>query len=197
MSMVILNLLTKERRHDLSRRVSFVVLKNSLAVVVILVTVVAVTLLASKLALTNAFNELVAQSALVTREYSGINTDIRNLNLEVQYLYAIQAKSVPVSPVVAHLFTIVPDGVTFSSLGIDTKNNLISIRGRAATRDILVSFRSTLEASPWFDDVSSPLSNIVVKSNIPFEFAATLVPTQQLSSLLPEESDTPSSEPSL
>lgn len=189
MTVISLNLLSKGRKTDLSKRVMFVVLKNALAVVVILVTASAAALLASKLALTNAFNELISQSALVTREYSGINADIRKLNEQLQYLYAIQEKAVPTGPVVAHLFTTAPEGITFSSITIDTRNKLVTIRGRAATRDILVSFRTSLEDSPWLEAVRSPLSNIVVKNNIPFEFAAALVTMSQAAPPEPEQAE--------
>jgi hypothetical protein len=49
----------------------------------------------------------------------------------------------------------------------------ISISGRASSREVLLSFRRTLEDNPAFSKVDLPISNFIKGSNIRFYITLT------------------------
>ena len=54
------------------------------------------------------------------------------------------------------------------------ESGAVSITGNAATRKALLDFESALKASPYFTEITSPLSNIIRESNINFSIQGKL-----------------------
>ena len=77
------------------------------------------------------------------------------------------------------LFTSSPSGVVVSSFSID-KKAVVSLAGNAATRKDLLIFEQYLRDSARFQDITSPLTNIIQEKNIIFTFKATLKPNYAL-----------------
>ncbi len=72
------------------------------------------------------------------------------------------------TPVLEKLVSLSPAGVTWTEATGSMKEAKIEIKGVAATRDVLIQTIESLKAEPLIESVDSPLSNIVVKENIPF-----------------------------
>ncbi len=64
-------------------------------------------------------------------------------------------------------------GITISGFTIDQKAT-VTITGRAATRNDLLAFEQHLRDSSRFQDLASPLANIIQETNITFNFQGTL-----------------------
>lgn len=72
-----------------------------------------------------------------------------------------------------------PPGITISSFTID-RNGGITITGFAATRDNLLALEQFLRDSSRFQDIASPLTNIIQETDINFSFKGTLKPNYSL-----------------
>lgn len=66
-------------------------------------------------------------------------------------------------------------GMDVSNLTI-TPSGIVSISGRAASRRDLLSYEQGLRSSGWFQELASPLSNIVQETNVQFSLRGTLAP---------------------
>ncbi len=80
------------------------------------------------------------------------------------------------TPVLEKLVTLTPAGVSWGELSGSMKESRIEIKGIAATRDLLIQTIESLKTDPDVESVDSPLSNIVVKENIPFTITLKLKP---------------------
>ncbi len=73
------------------------------------------------------------------------------------------------------LTTTIPRGVSLTSVDINSDTHILIIGGHAGTRDNVLLFEEGLRSrTDIFDDVVSPISNILKPSDIDFSFAITL-----------------------
>lgn len=63
---------------------------------------------------------------------------------------------------------------TFSMTQDTQKIQSVQIQGVAASRDALASFRTTLEASPYFETAFVPISGLARESDLPFNISITM-----------------------
>ena len=77
------------------------------------------------------------------------------------------------------LFTAPQSGIVITAFSVD-KNAIVSLAGNAATRNNLLIFEQYLRDSSRFQDITSPLTNIIQEKNIMFTFKATLKPNYTL-----------------
>ena len=77
------------------------------------------------------------------------------------------------------LFAAPQPGVVITAFSVD-KNAAVSLVGNAATRNNLLTFEQYLRDSSRFQDITSPLTNIIQETNITFTFKATLKPNYAL-----------------
>ena len=73
------------------------------------------------------------------------------------------------------LFATPRQGIVITTFSID-KKAVVSLAGTAATRNNLLMFEQYLRDSSRFQDITSPLTNIIQETNITFTFKATLKP---------------------
>ena len=72
-----------------------------------------------------------------------------------------------------------PEGIRLSEIDVTPKGK-ISLRGTAATREDVLTYKGSLEATGLFAHISSPLSNILQRTDIQFTFEATYQPLVDL-----------------
>lgn len=70
---------------------------------------------------------------------------------------------------------IMPDGARLNNFSYRKSDNTISLIGWAESREDVLLFGESLEESRFFEQVNSPLSNLLKRKNIDFNF--TLKPT--------------------
>lgn len=66
-------------------------------------------------------------------------------------------------------------GIVITTLTVDKEGNVI-IGGKATTRQTLLGFEQHLRDSGFFQNIASPLANIIRESNIDFTFRGKLKP---------------------
>ena len=91
----------------------------------------------------------------------------KQINTETDVLLKIQAGHLHWHNIFEKLNADVPEGVVITNFS--TKDYAVFLVGKAKNRDILLNFKSKLEADDCFDGIDVPLSNLVVKENVDFQ----------------------------
>jgi len=143
--------------------------KNFAAYSFVLTAVVGIVLLISQTLLTYTFNDTISRTALVTREYGGMNSLIRDANRKLHKISKIEAEFVPWSEVLLLAATLTPSNITLTSLVSESSTKDVLLRGVAKTREDLLIMTSAFEKSTFFESIESPISNLLIKEDILFD----------------------------
>lgn len=172
--MLTLNLVSEEQKKEIKlRHIYGFIKKINLALIVIAVTV-AIILLVAKIILQSKFNEIVAQTTLVTKNNQGYNSKVREINGKLNFVAKIQDDFIPWSNLIEDLSAITPAEVKLYYLKLNSDEQTIKIKGKAGLRQDLLDFKASLEASPDFKEINFPIKNILEKENIDFEINGKL-----------------------
>ncbi len=107
-------------------------------------------------------------------KYSKLSEDITNLNDQLKLLAQLETNHEYPSKIIKDWANLVPSGIQITSLSIDLLKEDLSIKGKAKTRNDLLTFKENLENSKKFKNIQSPLSNLVLDKDIVFEFSGEL-----------------------
>ena len=106
-----------------------------------------------------------------SRELLGYQDTIKQANMAVQEVIEREKQHPRWSRLFQELESLTPDAITLESvMNVDYR---VSIAGRAANRDALMSFRDKLTQSDCFEDVQLPLSNLFSQEAIDFQMDMT------------------------
>lgn len=121
-----------------------------------------------------------AQNRPISREADEAVNNVLALNKLINKL-----SSVPKLPLMGEtldkLFEDKIEGISFESIDY-TNQKVITIAGRASTREILLAFTRKLNQDSYFSNVSSPISNLIKSTDINFQITlehnSSSTPTQ-------------------
>jgi Tfp pilus assembly protein PilN len=95
---------------------------------------------------------------------------IKQANRQVNEVFTKGKELIVWTPLLEELAGMVPNGIYLKNFSFQTDTRRITISGWANTRDILLAFQESLEGSPCFTDIQSPLANLIKQENIYFSF---------------------------
>ena len=168
--LVTVNLLSPAKKRDL--RSSLVMAYAQTMVTLLFATALLVTgtLLSVRFMIESDYENLQKQSASAASEEStNIMENIRQINAFLKRVESTEAAFVPWADVLEELSPLIPTGARLENLTIDEGGN-ISMSGLADTRDTALAMLKNLNDAPFLKDVVSPLSNIMQKQNVHFDF---------------------------
>ncbi len=174
--MLTLNLASQELKQKIKSRHIYSLLKKMNLILMIIVIIIAIILLSAKMILQNNFNDVVAQTTLVTGSGGGKYAEkVRKINSQINIVSQIQNERVPWPYLLETIAKITPGGVVLSSIKLNEKNLTLKLRGNAETRDDFIELKNNLKNSKIFTDVKSPIKDILQKENINFALDAKLI----------------------
>jgi hypothetical protein len=100
------------------------------------------------------------------KRISQFDSEIRKINVKMSEILKIQGGQLYWTKFFEKLNSAVPFEVSVNS--IVTDNYKAKISGKARDRDILISFKESLEKSDCFSEVNLPLSSLVSRENVDF-----------------------------
>lgn len=171
-----LNLLEEKEGKKIKTEMIYFIFKNIISILVVAGSLIGVLLLSSRLILENHFVELSAQSAYLSYQRKWMNEEIYEVNRLLKNVDQIQKNYWPWSFILKEIAEIVPQGTKLSYLDLDKETKEVILKGKAQKRDNFLTLKRELESSPLFSDITSPLSNILFRENIDFEFEGRLNP---------------------
>lgn len=172
--MVTLNLLPPTKKQEIHLAALYLMIKNFIISILLLVIFIAISLLFTKLALQNQFSQIVDQTTLTTKTGQLFNQDIKNFNRVLSQVESIQSDYTSWADFMATLSDLAPLGINFTNIYLthtagETK---MVLTGFAQNRDQLLAFKESLEKSDLFTAVTLPLESLLKKENFPFDIKA-------------------------
>ena len=170
--MISLNLLPKNKKAEIGLTQFYITLKNVIILMLLITIMVAIVLLATKAALQNHFNEIVAQSTLTTQYATSFNQGVQKFNKKLSTVEKIQQDYVAWTDFFIIISQLVPPDVTISSIDSNLQKTLIF--GVAKDRNALLQFQQNLKNSNIFKNVETPLENLLKRTDIDFNIKADI-----------------------
>jgi len=104
-----------------------------------------------------------------TKALRELKKEIIAINKNLASFDKLEVATPHYSAPIEKLINLAPAGIRFKSISVSEKKIVLS--GRAANREILLSFRDVLNGSGEFLNLDAPLSNFLKQNNIDFTFS--------------------------
>ncbi len=172
--MITINLSPKEDQITYKQERIFLFIKNSFLLVLIFLIFITIILIGAKVHLEKNLDDLVGSSYISANLTKEIKIKVNNINTRLRQINEIQKDYYEFSKPLIDLGQLIPNNIQITSLNLNKNNMQFSLKGISKTREDLLSLQNNLETSPVFKDIKFPLSNLLVKQNINFEFSGIL-----------------------
>lgn len=169
-----LNLLPPSKKTSLARLVHFLLAKDVLELTLATCAILAIALVWSWFFFQNNFADLASSTTLVNRESYAYQQDVRVINKLIQDVNSASKEYRATMLTLMELIYITPKDIKINSLQLDRRNNTFSLAGSALTRTALLKYQDLLKTIPWIEEIETPVSQLLQKENINFEFKTKL-----------------------
>lgn len=109
-------------------------------------------------------NDFKTQDLLETEE------KIAEINQVLDQVHRKQSETVSWTPILEEISKITPKRIYLTNFSYNQSKNTIILIGWAEERKDVLFMEKLLKESPFFDQVNSPLSNLLKQNNIDFSF---------------------------
>ena len=169
-----LNLIDPAEKKNIQLQKIQYILKDVISIFFITSAVLGSFILISRNILEESFAEILKDTTLVRDQNQWFTKEVNQINQALQDTQTVQAGFFKWSHALVALSQTVPNDSKLDSISISLKDNKVVLRGISRTRLSLLSFKETLAAQDYLKNVSSPLTNLLQKENINFEFQAII-----------------------
>lgn len=169
-----LNLLAPEQKDCLKMTKAFSYIKIISFIFLTFVVLISGLLLSARLILQDNLGDILVSSTNINEHNLGIDREITRLNNQIEAINKIQANYTKWSTVLAQLIKSIPNNIEINYLSFEKKTGDFTISGRARERQDLLNLKTILEQTPYLDKINSPISNLLTKNNVDFQFTGKL-----------------------
>jgi Tfp pilus assembly protein PilN len=169
-----LNLLPKEKQNYVTKIFYVQYLKRYLEVFLIFLSICGVIFVTGDHVLQIYFNNLAVRTTLLAFQNSSKNKQIKQINVVLADVEAVQKIYAPWSQKIAALSEAIPSGITLTALDADKNTKSLNISGVAKTRLDLLELKNHLEKSGLFSAIEQPPEQLTEKENILFSITGKL-----------------------
>lgn len=168
--MIILNLLTIQDKKNLTKHYLTLLSKDVIFSLLLLSAVLSIILLICQFILTQNFIQTNQNTLLTMKGNQIIIQHIRQINQDLKQVKKIQDKNIDWVQILLYLNNMIPqDEIQITNLEIDYSKNSIILQGKSLSRDAFLTLKQNLEDSEYFENIKSPLSNLLLAKNLEFE----------------------------
>jgi len=169
---IYLDLLPEERKEEIKKRKTFyMIIRKELRFFMPIVVFVAFLLAVNwniKVQLEGLEKiYLLEQSQEEYKELQKYEDKFSDVNFRTSSISKFQDGHLYWSNVFYQLSELTPEGIYVS--GIVTKDYTVSLAGKARTRDNLLTFQEKIGSSNCFENLNTPLSNLVSREDVDFQ----------------------------
>lgn len=165
-------------------------LVQSIAVTAVFVLLIIVgAMFASQIILNNKLSEITADTLALKEQTENdkslnLGETVQSFNSLVSNVAGIQSEYAKWSYVLLEVGESITDGIVLNTFDIQKTNGTFQFAGNADTRDSLLEFKNNLDNSPYFENVESPISNLLLKENISFILSGKIVINPQIEEIV-------------
>jgi len=177
--MINLNLLSLKDKEKIKIEKNFLLIKNVVFVVSLALAIIIVSLLSTRIILNiyiKDFDKTIENEEILlsSTKRASLEKSTKDLNSQLNTIESIQKEYVKWSNLLTELTKIVPGGVKINSLELNKNNKKVNITGVSINREVLLEFQNNLKNSNYFTNITSPISNLLVRENVEFQFTGEL-----------------------
>ncbi|MFA4936710.1 MAG: hypothetical protein WC575_00235 [Patescibacteria group bacterium] len=172
--MIKLNLISPEQKESLHFEFIYLSIRKVAWLIIIFSIIITAMIVSARIMLEDNYSTLVFETTLVTQRNQGIDSEIAKINSTLRELSAIQKNFVKWSSFFVNFTNAVPPNISISSLTIDKELKTLSLVGVATTRDDFIKLENNLNQLLYLSKVSRPLTNLLDKTNVNFQFSAVI-----------------------
>jgi len=169
-----LNVISAEKKRYHMHMVYIEFFKNMLELLLFTICITGIAFLLGLLLLRSHLHDMSSTMALAASPYIQKNREIHTVNQALKTVDDIQAEYLLWTDVLAEFSGTLPSGIALDTLDIDFSKNILKLSGRANSRDELLVFSKQLEALPWVNPVSIPLSQLIGEPPLVFSIETPL-----------------------
>jgi len=173
--MITLNLLDPQLQRKLHQERLLILWRDSMALSLAGIAVIGISFVISRSILVQDFHATLERINIISSRNQPVAHAIRELNQSILSVSGVQEEYYPWSAWLISFSEVVPEGDEIRSITLDQITKKVRINGKSRHRDDLLKFKVQLEQSGLVKDLVFPLSNLLLKNNIDFEFTADIV----------------------
>lgn len=173
--MITLNLLPPQDKKKITQHYLIFLSKDAIFSLLLLCAVLGIIFLICYLILIKNFIQINQGALSVMKSNEIITEEVRKINKDLRKVEDIQEKNINWPETLLALSDLVAaDEIQITNLEIDHLKNLITLEGKALTRNNFLILKKNLEESDLFINIKSPLSNLLLAENLNFSLEIEL-----------------------
>jgi Tfp pilus assembly protein PilN len=169
-----LNLLSPDQREYLHFEYVYLHVRSITFLLLTFTIITTGLLLAARIMLQDNYASVLTATTAVNDKNHTLDKDIVDLNKNLQDVQRIQDDFVKWSSILIDVNRAIPENIELTSLVMEKSTRIFTMSGRAQTRDNFLKLKANLEALPYFDELKSPLTNLLLKEDVQFEFTGKI-----------------------
>ena len=169
-----MNVLTPELQHTARRQLALAGLRALAAYCLVVSAFAAMVLLASRLTLEVYFRSIVERSTAALPQYGPAFQNIHTTNVFLRAYAGVLTQSRPWTRAITTIADRLPAGIRIIALTINAGDGVLTLNGRAATRDDLLALQTALRSVPFLSALDIPFANFLLRERIDFSAEAHL-----------------------
>lgn len=151
-------------------------LKSTLAILIVVITIVSLALIGGRSVLQGYFSDLATSLNAITVRSEKNNLLIERANERIHTARRVLGQYVYWPELITDISNIVPHTLLIDQLNVDSLKGSGSITGKADTREALLGFGESLRSLERIRTVNIPISQLTEKEDINFTIQIELVP---------------------
>ncbi|MDP3986328.1 MAG: hypothetical protein U1C53_02770 [Candidatus Veblenbacteria bacterium] len=171
---ITLNLLSPAQKEYLRYEHAYLHVRTVMWLMLAFSVIISGLLLSARLMLQDNFATVLTTTTLVNEKNRTLDREITDFNKNLKEVQGIQADFVKWSSILLDINRAIPPNVEIAYLNLEQKTRVFNLNGQALKREDLLALKANLEALPYFDELSSPLTNLLVRENVTFEFTGKI-----------------------
>ena len=109
-----------------------------------------------------------SQGGSELQEVNQLEEEINQANQKIDQIYNLQSQFIHWTPVIEELIDLTPSGIYFTNFSYQQTANQVQLSGHAKKREDLLQLKKSIESSQYFQEIESPLTNLLKQEDIDF-----------------------------
>jgi hypothetical protein len=166
-----------ELKNIQKQKIQFIV-KDIISVTFIATAIIGSLMIYSRSILEENYASVLENTSLVSNQNTWFTKEVNDINLSLQDAQLVQQEYFKWTALLHSLNKTIPPDSQMTAINVSLIDNQIILRGISRDRLALLAFKDALEQQKFLTNLASPLTNLLQKENIIFEFRAALLPDQ-------------------
>lgn len=172
--MIKLNLLPATEKDSLRYERTYIYVRTVVFIIFTFTIITCGLLFTARIMLQNHYADLLTSNGKVNDRNSVVYKDINEANQKLIKVRGVQDDFVKWSNIMLDLIHAVPDNIEITYINLEHHNLNFNLKGTARQRDDYLKLEANLKALPFIEELYSPLTNILRRDNVSFEFSAKI-----------------------